>query len=270
MKELEIFSQEAVDNCSLVYLIDENLCLSNSYDIINTNFDAISSAQDNLTKYANIWYGLYTNFSANSANWLNALYNITTLSAQWESAYATKEAYKKYWDAPIYLVYPEFLNFTSYYAAIATYNALLNTWVNTNFPPESYIMNQVIDLTINLYIVKNFAYNFHREYNEICTPSSGNSSATLCCNGCGGGSAGLCNHYEHFGGNKHHGQVISCYPVCQSCSVSIDTHCASYTCHTTSPPKLLTLDYNAAFSDRYINRIISLKFQNNKVGWIQL
>jgi hypothetical protein len=270
MNNLEQLSIEATNSCSLVYLIDEDLCLGNSYDIINTNFDTISSAQDNLTTYANIWLGLYTTFSNNSSRWLNALYNITTLSAQWESAYATKEAYKKYWDVPLYIVYPDLIHFTSYWTNQTAYATTLTTWVNANFPSDKYIMNQVIELCINIYTINDFPYSFHREMIELCTPDSGTSAVTLCCTGAGKGSAGLCNQYSEHGDSDGHQQVIECHEICNDCSVTPDTHCESYTCATISPPQGLVLDYNIDFKDRYMCQIISLRFKNDKIRWTLL
>lgn len=268
MSDIESLTIEANDNCSVVYLIDEELCLSNSYEVINTNFDNVSASQNDLTKYAEKWYGLYTLFSNNSSKWLNALYNVTMLSAQWESAYQTKESYEKYWDVPIYIVYPSILNFTSFYQNSSLYVTQLRDWLNLNFPPSEFILDQKIDLSLNLYTTKSFNYNFYRTKVENCTPATGNSSITICCNGCGRGSAGLCNHYQYDNPKDKNLVSFTCYPVCNDCGVVTDRRCASYTCQTSSPPQTLNLNYNANFSDRYISRIISLVYQNNKNSWI--
>ena len=263
MSDLDILSAEAVDNCSIVYLIDENLCLGNSYEVMNTNFNSISSEQDNLAIYAEKFQQLYTIFSMNSGKWLDSLYNIATLSAQWESAYSTKEAYKKYWDVPIYLVYPEFVEFTNYYTNTATFDNFFKTWLETNFPPNQYILNQKIDLSINLYVIQTFEYNFNGinglYYVENCTPASGNRSATVCCGGCPVWGPS-CNRTK----NGHH----VCVSACSICGgPSIDTHCASYSCQTSSPAQTLHLEYNTGFSDRFINRIISLVYINDRTHW---
>lgn len=271
MSDLDILAAEAVDNCSVVYLIDEDLCLGNSYEIINTNFDNLSSSQENLSTYSDSWYGLYTIFSANSSKWLNALYNITTLSAQWESAYATKESYKKYWDLPIYLVYPDILEYFSYYANTASYENIFKSWITQKFPPNQYIMNQKIDISINLYIIKSFSYSFDRSHTEYCTPATGDSTANVCCGGCGRGDMALCNFYPGDQTHEHHTQK-QCHPICSdgACAITTDTHCESYTCHTYSPPQTLYLNYSASFSDRYVTRIISLVFKNDKTQWVKI
>lgn len=267
MNSLETFSSKATDNCSIVYLIDEDLCLGNSYGIINTNFESVSAEQQNLTTYANLWYNLYTTFSNNSSKWLDAIYNISNFSSQWESAYKIKESYKKYWDLPIYIIYPDFIDYTYYYGNMVLVGDTIKNWLNTNFPNKEYVENQVIDISVNLYTIKDFSYNFHRERVENCTPATGDSDATVTCKGCGHGDAGLCNHYR----NKDSKQVIECHPVCRDCSVKIDKRKKSYTCKTQSLPQTLTLDYNTTFSDRYINRIISLRFRNNQItGWTQI
>ena len=272
MTSLETLSTEATQNCSLIYLIDENLCLGHSYDVMNTNFDSISASQDDLTIYADKWYALYTEFATNSAKWLSALYNISTLSAQWESAYATKQSYKKYWDLPIYLVYPDFVEFTTYYSNSASYETLFDKWITRNFPPDQYIMDQKIDISINLYTVKDFSYSFIRNYTENCTPATGDSATTICCNGCGKGNSGLCNHYWGGDGTAANHTGHSCHWVCDdgACGITVDRRCASYTCHTYSPPQPLHLEYTANFSDRYVTRIISIVYQNDKTKWIKI
>jgi len=55
--------------CNNIYLIDERLCLSDSFNILNFNFNTLSANTDILMDFSNQFNSLYTYFAQNSADW---------------------------------------------------------------------------------------------------------------------------------------------------------------------------------------------------------
>ena len=48
--------------CSNIFLLDENLCVGNSLNIINSNVTTLTSALLSLENYQSNWNNTYTNF----------------------------------------------------------------------------------------------------------------------------------------------------------------------------------------------------------------
>jgi hypothetical protein len=107
--------------CVNVYLIDEKLCLKNSYPIINSNVDSLSTSLRTLNDYSNQFFSaLYNNFSSNSARWITAINNWETLSARWLNAETVVSTVSTYWDKEINLIYPDTISLVDYYTSPTT------------------------------------------------------------------------------------------------------------------------------------------------------
>jgi hypothetical protein len=157
------------DTCSNVYLIDERLCLKNSYDIINTNVATLSSNLNNLQTYSNEFNQLYSNFSNNSARWIRAISNFQTLSAGWFSAETTVKTLSSYWQNEKSIIYNTIVNIITYNNNTNATKTNISNWLNTNFK-DYYPENQI--LNVDLYLSQNdvFSWNYVRSYFETCVP----------------------------------------------------------------------------------------------------
>ena len=135
------------ETCGNVYLIDENLCLSNSYQIINKNFATLSASLVNLDLYGNSFNALYTNFASNSAKWTTSINNWQTLSASWISAETTVRTLSSNWQTPVNLIYNKIIDLQNYYDSESTYKTIVKQWLTTNFK-NYFPENQIIKVDI--------------------------------------------------------------------------------------------------------------------------
>jgi hypothetical protein len=156
--------------CSNIYLIDEKLCLGNSYEIINTNVSGLSSCLDNLQNYANLLYPIFTLFTQGSANWIDASTNVLNNSAQWLNATLCVSSNSvKGWLKPINLHYNNTIKINNWYTDTPYYVdfEILN-WLNLNFPTKNFQNNQVLVVDIDLYEDTTFNFMFSASYLENC------------------------------------------------------------------------------------------------------
>lgn len=170
------------ETCGNVYLIDENLCLSNSYQIINKNFATLSASLVNLDLYGNRFNALYANFASNSAKWITSINNWQTLSASWISAETTVRTLSSNWQTPVNLIYNKIIDLQYYYDNESTYKTIVKQWLTTNFK-NYFPENQVIKVDIYLSNRTSFTWTYIREYYESCVPpntsQSGNCFVSL-------------------------------------------------------------------------------------------
>ena len=260
MSDLTTFTTEANDSCSNIYLIDENLCLGNSYQIINTNFNNLHQQGNYLESYADKWMSLYTTFTVNSAKWLNAFTNIETLSANWESAYSTVKSLSAYWQTPLEILYPKLVDMDYWYNSNALNISNVKLWLDNNFPTTEYALNQTLTVSVNLFKSVSFQFNFNREFTENCYVYS---SAAIQCDKCN--LPGVkCNHPDKNG----KGSIPECN-LCNNCNVSGDSRSAYVSCNTITPPQTLLLNYNRSLSDGFIPRNVKISFVNLNGIWTQ-
>lgn len=247
--------------CGNVYLIDEKLCLKNSYPIINSNVKSLSASLKTLNDYSNQFFSaLYNNFSSNSARWITAINNWETLSARWLDAETVVAKVSTYWDNEIRLIYPETISLNTYYTNLGTYNTQITNWLNQNLN-NFFSENQII--SVDLYLNHNFAFDwsFYYSYYEGCVPTSTSKSGTCDCprpnHSC---NAGVIDGRE-FRGCRNAG--ASCR-IDQDNTVKIgieNIFCPNNGAGTN------TVNYDRANSDKAIARVISLKFKktNNTI-----
>jgi hypothetical protein len=167
--------------CGNVYLIDEKLCLKNSYPIINSNVDSLSTSLRTLNDYSNQFFSaLYNNFSSNSAKWITAINNWETLSARWINAETVVSTVSTYWDKEINLIYPDTIRLVDYYTSPTTYANLIINWLNQNVN-NFFSENQRI--SVDLYLTHSFVFDwsFFYSYYEGCVPTTTSRTGTCNC-----------------------------------------------------------------------------------------
>lgn len=256
---LSNFEKIATDSCSNVYLVDENLCLSKSNEIFNTNFKNVSSELYNLQNYNNMFYEVYTIFSLNSSSWMSAYSNLRWLSGALDSIYATVNTTSSYWAKPFELIYPDFIPLDNWYSNYSIYTGqTIKNWLKTQFPETSYPLNQKIIVDINLFKSIPYPLTFNKAYTETCYVYSYNSAS---CNGCGMGDV-KCNHPDKAGKKD----IPGCN-LCNNCSITKDSKSITISCQSYTPPKTLTINYNKYVSDNFIPRVVKVKYININNNW---
>jgi hypothetical protein len=167
------------ESCSNVYLIDEKLCLKNSYDIINTNVSSLSSNLYKLQIYSNEYNKLYSNFSNNSARWIRAINNFQTLSAGWFSAETTVKTLSSFWQYETAIIYNKIVDIDTYISNPAAIKSQISTWLTkvSDHYPENKILNVDVYLSQNYY----FSWSYFRSYFENCIPPKTSLSGDCNC-----------------------------------------------------------------------------------------
>jgi hypothetical protein len=246
------------EQCSLINLIDENQCVGNSLVIVNNNLINLSSALQNLDDYSFFWNSAYTSFQANSGTWLIAASHIQQYNELWNSAYSTVQTLSSNWSNPFIVFYPEIILIDDWYTNQTQYlnNNLLN-WITTNFPPQTFSINQLIYIQVNLYQTYPFNFTFNRELQENCAPNGGLS---VSCNECGRPSRG-CNHH---GGLAGWGDCDNAF---NHCGLDIGVGGSSFSCQGTGG-KTLKIQKTINSTDTSIARILKFTYQNsNNNSW---
>ena len=260
MESIDNLNIAANDQCSNIYLVDESLCLSKSYDIFNTNFLNISTQFLVLDHYNDLFYNIYTHFTLVSSKWLNAYSNVSVISASLNDAYSTMLSLSSFLVKPFELTYPTLIDFDSWYAnTFIMKEAQIGVWLKNNFPPMGYALNQIIIVNVNLVKSVSYSFNFNKSYNESCYLYASNS---VRCGGCGKNYI-KCNHPDSHG----HGSIPECN-LCNNCGISTDGRSVTVTCSTLGGASVLHLDYNRSVSDIFIPRNIKIKYKNINNAWV--
>jgi hypothetical protein len=244
------------EDCSLVYLIDENLCLSQSYEIINHNTASLSAALADVEGFSTFWNNIYTNFTANSAAWLMATSHLQTYNQLWSSAYSVVNSLSSTWNTEFTVYYPFITLITDWYSSLQTNKNNVGSWLENNFPSNEYSDQQIINVQINLKHVQPFTFSFTRSYKETCAPSGGQ---TLECSSCARPHRG-CNHH---GGRAGHGPCDNAYSYC---GIAVKQLEAKFACIGRGG-KELKIDYKLNSTDNSVARIVTLKFQKKQNKW---
>jgi len=258
--DFENLNTIANDECSSVFLTDENLCLNDSRIIFNTNFDALSSNAVAISRYGDQLYGVYTAFSNNSARWLNSYTNIQQLSASLNNVYTTCYTLSSFWEKPFELIYPNIINQAVWYANIAAYKTYIQSWLHNNFPETSYEKNQNVVVSVNLINGVSFAASFYRTYYESCTTSV---YSAIQCQGCYGKFSISCNFFDAAMTTK----IPGC-DFCNLCDVTPnwDLITEVIPCATYGQGNLV-LNYNRQVSDSFVNRVVKVNYKNINNSW---
>jgi hypothetical protein len=250
--------KKTTPTCSNVYLIDENLCLSNSLKTINYNVSSLSSSIVDVTRYYTSWINLYTVFTTYSAKWIKTATNIQSFSATWLDTATTISSLSSIWGKPFTVYYPKMIDIVYWNSITKTnQNQTLINWLNVNFNPQITNLNQIIDVVVYFYQYQPFTFSFNRSLYEPCTPTGGGLS--ISCHGCGRPYRG-CNHH---GGRAGKGPCTNAYAAC---GVSTSVQAVSISC-TGTGAKLLNVGLSRSGVDKNVARTSTIRFQNINKNW---
>jgi hypothetical protein len=168
------------ETCSNVYLIDERLCLKNSFPIINTNVVTLTSNLNNLQNNCNNFNQIYNNFSSNSARWIRAISNFQTLSAGWFSAETTVKTLSSYWYTDLHVIYNKIIDLDVYTSDTNVCHTAINSWLIDNFN-FNIANNQIINVDLYLSKLESFTWDYYKSYYESCVPTTQNKPSTSSC-----------------------------------------------------------------------------------------
>jgi hypothetical protein len=269
-------------DCLNIELIDSNICLSDSLPIINSNVENLSSGLNDLNRDIQSWDNTLSLFYANSASMITTMLNIKSINDAYASPYTTVKLLSSQWSSKQFSVYyPTMYELTAFVNSESTYLSEVLSWLNFNFPVNSFAEGQVINIHISLYYISNFVFSFQGNYQENCSPTQ-HSDATISCNGCGGDnrSAG-CNHdvggrrvcdnpYSYC--NSRTTQDSETY-TCKGNIVSTRTWTTLNSPNNTSQPVIspsagnLNINYKQNGEDRFTARVVSYTYKKQNSNW---
>jgi hypothetical protein len=257
------------ENCSNIYLIDENTCYGDSLSVINTNVATLTSNLNNLVAQTVKFNQLFTLLSENSAKIINTIYNVNTINDTYESPYSTVKSLSSNWLQPFSLYYPKILEINSWYNPTANPNIktdvpitsvttnqtnIMTSWLELNFPNKNFAKNQIVYVFVNFYENFKFYYEFNKTYFEDCRPNVGGDVASPCTKCADDRPYQHCNLRGRGCGNL--------WGYCKHVNSTVQ---ASYGCIGYNGKTLQLYKYQEGF-DRVLSRIKSYKFINNS-GW---
>lgn len=242
------------EQCSNIFLLDENLCLGNSYKLINNNIISLSSAINNLYSTINYLNSYYTHFTINSSKYIEMNNNINDGYEKYNNAYTLVNTYSSDWTKPIGVFYNEMLLVSDWtankYGSGSNYpqNKFV-TWLNANFPPINFMKSQNITLHLTLYQSVPFIFDagFRKTYNESCYLAPYN--VTMGCNG--------------YSCNASSGSSDECGDPIIACSRnSSGGYSGSVSCPTTGQ-KQLVVTHSKTNYDTHTSTSVALKYKKN-------
>jgi hypothetical protein len=272
MADLDTLFTKIDQTCSNIFLLDENLCLSNSLKVINTNVVNLSTSINYIQTTSNYLNKVYTLFSNNSAAWIEASNNVAYTSATWIQDFKTVTSLSGTWANEFALYYNTLFEIQDWKTNNVTYstNNILN-WLNVNFPVSNFTVNQIVSVYVNLYENYQFdlASGFKASYTHDCHVPNGGGTVT--CNGqCGRPSRG-CNHH---GGKAGNGPCTNAYDGCSvtvTGGANVTCTCPGYGGKTLNVPSNGS-SYNYYVTDRFCAKSVRVryKYNNGSSSWSKI
>lgn len=269
------------ETCSNVYLIDERLCLKNSFEIINTNVVSLSTNLDNLQTYSNDFNILYSNFSNNSARWIRAISNYETLSAGWFSAETTVKTLSSYWQSERSIIYNKIVDMVDYYNNPTLYKNNIKNWININFL-NFYSNNQKLNVDLYLSEDEKFSWSYYKSYYEDCIPPKNTLNGSC---DCGTPQRG-CNYIWDTGSGAFLSSCANTGAYCVRNVISRESRGSENVRCPNVGNRYITFDYVTSreelddvdgdltdgdlLIDRHIARVISISFIKNNNTFVEL
>jgi hypothetical protein len=282
MATLEILPKND-NNCSLVYLIDENFCLGDSLQIINNNVESLSASLLTLENESQIWNEIYSFFSTNTSSWFSNAEIIPFYNELWMNTYSLVQKLSASWNKMFTMYYPTVLSYDEWYGIKTTpkwslYNSsVIPTWLKGILPPRDFLPGQEVNVFIYLYWTESFSIDYTGAYGEPCLPytldpqNNFNTVEIQCPGlcpqvqgaGCNGASART--YYEngvqlYFPGGCTSNVLIGCDKNSGGAK-------AFFTC-SSSGGTTLSLRHTFTDTDTFITRIVQLKYRSNGLEWI--
>lgn len=258
--------EKTTESCGNIFLLDERLCLSDSFSLINSNSIALSSKINELYAIANEFNSLYTYFTQNSSNWNLGATNANEYGPTYNRTYTTISKTSAIWAKEFAVTYPYILEINDWNINYLDYKVEIKNWLMVNFPPSDYSTNQQAYVYLNLYQTDTFTFNFSGNYRERCYIST--PPFEVCCRGssCGDLQA-ACNVHEGKGKNR----VDRCFNPYTQCRKSYQDACATGTCGSSGQKLLQLLYVTSSYSDTYTARCVLLKFKKigNTQDWVE-
>jgi DNA helicase HerA-like ATPase len=87
--------------CSNVFLIDENFCVGQSYQIINNNLISLSTRLASFSTSINYFNNLFTHFAQNSSKYEEMNKNLEDFTDKFNSIYTYTKNTSSEWTRPI-------------------------------------------------------------------------------------------------------------------------------------------------------------------------
>jgi hypothetical protein len=277
--DIDIF-KKIKESCSNIFLIDENLCLSNSYQIINYNIQSLSSALISLQPTIDYFNQEYTYFTQNSAKFIEVNSNLKLKTKKLNDVYTLTLNNSSSFNKPISVFYNVPINISEWNTNINSnpvyYQNFFKSWLSLYYPTVNFPNNQRIILNVNLYVEQEFnlANNqnsgdpsstdinlgFYRQHLEECKPEKGQAVTVSC----GSGSCGIpnrgCNHHS-----KNQNYCFNAYEKCGK-GVSGGGQPQHGNCGGTGS-SLLKISDNYMTKDRYTSTSINFLYQNINSIW---
>lgn len=247
------------ETCGNIFLIDENLCLNKSFDIIEYNVNSHFQNLNFLNNVSEKFNLLYSNFSRNSASWMTAIDNFQTLSAVWFSAETTTKILSANWQKDVHLIYNEIVPLVDYYLATTTYKNKIKDWLNNNFN-SSFPNGQGINIDVYLTANEDFTWNYYKTYFENCVPPN----ASLPPRGCSCPTPSRnCNNVHVNGGQVEGGACTNAAKYCNQGRSDIIGNDVINCPNRGARDVVLT--YSKSSTDKSLSRVISIRYikENN-------
>jgi hypothetical protein len=243
--------------CNNIYLIDERLCLSDSFNILNFNFNTLSANTDILMDFSNQFNSLYTYFAQNSADWSLGSANTLGRKSEYNSMYSCVTSTSAKWIKEFSVIYPYILEINDYYSNIVSYKQTIKDWLLLNFSPQNYCLSQEVMVYINLYQIDTFTFSFSGKYEEKCLPVV--QPKQICCSG------NQCGNL-HRGCNLNEGGRHFCINAYSRCATNITTSCSTGSCPSTGSKLLKLLQVSNTYNDTYTARCFKFKYKKESEG----
>jgi hypothetical protein len=279
IEDIEIFKKFKED-CSNIFLLDENLCLSNSYNIINYNIQSLSSALISLQPTIDYFNNQYTYFTQNSSKILEVNENLKNKTKNLNDIYTLTTSNSSFFNKVIYVSYETPINVLDWNSNINTnpsyYQDFFKDWLSRYYLNSKYTENQNIVVNVLLYFEQQFnlSHNgqqtietrndpntgFYREFLEECKPDFGIPKVVPC-------KADSCK-LPHKGCNihtKNQSYCFNAYTKCKKTPKETGSAIAGNCLGTGS--KILKISDNFITKDRYTSTSINFLYKNINSVW---
>lgn len=244
--------------CSNIYLLDQDMCLATSIDVLNSNFSNLSSALLTIETTGNYLNKVVSLFTSNSGSWKEGNLNLTTYSDNWNDLYNIVSTLSSTWTSEFSLFYTTMIDISAWNALepsnYYSKGEVLN-WLNDNFNANNFSDNQIISVYVNLYEdyyfdLTNFKASF---YHDCHVPHSG--SQNICGQGCSNAPTKGCHQPA--------GTVsTNAYDGCSgtTTATNISWTCFGYNAQTINIPSDGST-YSVYTTDRFAVRSVRLRYK---------
>lgn len=285
INDIDIF-KKIQEQCSNIFLLDENLCVSKSYQIINHNIQSLSAALWSFQPTIDYFNQTYTYFTQNSSKYNEVFDNLNSKNSNLIGMCTTVQTNSAFFNGPFMVFYKTQFEVSNWNTNIVNHKNTIKTWLSENYPNKFYLKNQKIIVTVILYIEKSFnlANNkkdgkpdstninsgFYKELKVSCTPPVKPKVTITCTAETFGTPYAACKWQtrssHHFRHSRH--KTINAYTQCKG-TIKNPTNEIQPSCASTGA-KILTVSDNYPTVDRHITTMLNLTFQNRNGSWTNI